>query len=73
MSATSPSTRLLTRAQLEAAARALGTGGGGATQLLAPLYDPDVEVKRVLASLTPAAAGSAFYPTRFRQHCLAVA
>jgi hypothetical protein len=73
MSATSPSTRLLTRAQLEAAGRALGTGGAGATQLLALLHDPDVEVERVLDSLTPAAAGSAFNLTRFRQHSLAVA
>ena len=40
-----------TPAQLQSAARALGSGGAGATQLLALLYDPDVEVDRVLASL----------------------
>jgi EAL domain-containing protein (putative c-di-GMP-specific phosphodiesterase class I) len=53
MSATSPSTRLLTRAQLEAAGRALGTGGAGATQLLALLYDPDVEVELLLVKAAP--------------------
>jgi len=51
MSPTSPSAGHLTPAQLQSAARALGAGGAGATQLLALLYDPDVAVERVLDSL----------------------
>lgn len=125
MSSSSPSVDRLTAAQLQSAARALGAGSAGATQLLALLYDPDVDVERVLDSLkaepalaarvlkvanspfyrlsgsvgtldravallgltairgiaaagcldrlTPAAAGSAFNPDRFRLHSLAVA
>ena len=51
MSAPTPAQGSLTPAQLQAAARALGTGSGGATQLLALLYDPEVAIERVLASL----------------------
>jgi HD-like signal output (HDOD) protein len=46
-----PPQAVLTPAQLQAAARALGTGSGGATQLLALLYDPEVAIERVLSSL----------------------
>jgi HD-like signal output (HDOD) protein len=46
-----PPTGALTSVQLQAAARALGTGSGGATQLLALLYDPEVAIDRVLSSL----------------------
>ena len=41
-----------TEAALQAAARTLGTGGAGATRLLALLYDPEVDVEPVLACLT---------------------
>jgi len=38
---------------LEAAARALGTGGAGATPLLALLHGSDVEVKLLLVKAAP--------------------
>lgn len=51
MQATQSPQGVLTPAQLQAAARALGTGSGGATQLLSLLYDPEVAIDRVLSSL----------------------
>ena len=41
----------LSPATLQAAARALGTGGTGASRLLGVLYDPDVEIDAVLMAL----------------------
>jgi HD-like signal output (HDOD) protein len=47
-----PPNGALSPATLQAAARALGAGGSGASRLLAVLYDPEVELDEVLAALT---------------------